>query len=198
MSDELVFFDLETGGLNTAEDAIIQIAAVAVGLPGYEELEDFEAKLRFQVQRAAPEALQINSYDADVWADQAIAPRDAIEKLSGFMKRHATRSCRSKRGSRYTVAELAGHNVAAFDMPFLRRYFHTFNEFFPGWYLTLDTLQLARWWVHITGANVENLKLPTLAAHFGMEYGAHDALADVRANVDVARELVGALKDKTP
>lgn len=160
---KLVFFDTETGGLDVANDAITQIAAVAVTAETYEELDAFEAKL-------------------------------AIGRFSSFLRDHSTRACVSRRGKEYFVADLAGHNAAAFDVPFLRRYYSTFDEFFPAWPIPLDTLQLARWWVHLTGAEIENLKLETLAAHFGMSYEAHDALADVRINVAVAQAIAGDLE----
>ena len=90
------------------------------------------------------------------------------------------------------VAELAGHNVASFDVPFLRRYFELCSLFYPASFIPLDTLQLARWWKEVHGIEIENLKLGTLASFFGIELGAdaHDALADVRANVEVARRMV--------
>ena len=65
--------------------------------------------------------------------------------------------------------------------------------FFPGSFQVLDTLHLARCWKAQTGADVENLKLETLAKYFSIAHdNAHDALADVRVNAKVARCLLEA------
>ena len=57
----LVFFDLEVTGLDPHNDAIIQVAAIAVD-SSLCELEQFEAKICFDEQAASPDALQPNNY----------------------------------------------------------------------------------------------------------------------------------------
>lgn len=196
MSDDLrrvVYFDLETGGLDCRIHPIIQVAAVVVD-DTYAAVEEFERKLEFKMSSATPEALEINSYDADAWAEDAVPPRDAIRDFEVLLRRHATRTQVSRRGKKYQVAEMAGHNVATFDLPFIRRYFDLMSLFFPGSLIPLDTLQLARWWAQDPGVEIENLKLPTLAKYFGVDLGekSHDAMVDVRANIAVAQRLVEA------
>lgn len=186
----VVFFDLETGGLNPERHPIIQLAAVAVDAETFEELGSFERKLRFKMEAADPEALAMNSYDAATWEREAVEPPAALRDFSTFLKLHATRRMVSKTGNPYWVARLAGHNAAAFDMPFLRRYFSICDLFLPAYLLTLDSSQLAAWWNWRNGGKLENVKLVSLAAHFGIELEAHDALADVRANVAVVKYLL--------
>jgi DNA polymerase III epsilon subunit-like protein len=190
---ELVFFDLETGGLDPAASAITQIAAVAVDVSTFEELATFEAKLRFREDRADAGALEVNSYDAETWQKEAIPPLDALDAFSYFLRAHSTRECISKRGKRYPVADLAGHNAASFDMPFLRRYFAHYDLFMPAYPQVFDTLQLAKWWAFLRSVDIENLRLETLAAYFGIDYAAHDALADVRATAVVTSAILAEL-----
>ena len=69
--------------------------------------------------------------------------------------------------------------------------------FMPAEFFGLDTLQLAAWWRQFQNADgqpVENLKLSTLSGIFGIEHSdAHDALADVRANILVAKAMIGSI-----
>jgi len=60
--DYLVFFDLETSGLNPDEHAIIEVGALAVSLPDFEVVDTFEAKVAFKIENAESGALLMNSY----------------------------------------------------------------------------------------------------------------------------------------
>lgn len=191
MNRKLVFFDLETGGLDPQKHAITQLAAVAVDAASFAELETFERKLRFKPEAAEKEALDLGSYDPEAWEREAVAPPDALRDFSAFLSDHATKRMVSARtGKDYFVARLAGHNAASFDMPFLRRYFALCDLFLPGYFLALDTAQLAAWWNWANGGKLESVKLETLAAHFGVDLNAHDALEDVRASVAVVKYIL--------
>ncbi len=186
-----VFFDLETGGLDPARHPIVQIAAVVASDAG-EELETFERKLIVDPARCEPEALEMNSYDADQWADRAIPPDQACRDFGEFLRRHAAVEKMSRRGKPYRVARLGGHNVVTFDRPFIDGLFGVFKEFLPADFFMLDTLQLAVWWAASLPPDrrPENLKLATPCRHFGIDLtDGHDALADVRATVRLAWAL---------
>lgn len=194
MPGTVVFFDLETSGLDEDRHDIIQIAAVAIG-PDWEELEAFEEKLAFDRDAADPEALELNCYNAEQWDAEERPAVEALRSFSSFLRRHLSVQLTSRRGQPYRVAKLAGHNVATFDFPRLRAAFRRHALFLPAAFMTLDTLQLASWWqVVLLSSGVRpppNLKLSTLAAYFGHPIdGAHDALADVRASARVARQLL--------
>ncbi|MEM6454917.1 MAG: 3'-5' exonuclease [Acidobacteriota bacterium] len=192
----IVFFDIETTGLDHAAHEICQIAAVAIG-KGWVERDALEVKLHFDDDAADPQSLQMNSYDPQVWEKHAVSPEVGIQQFSSFLQRHAEVPKVSRRGKPYKVAQLAGHNIATFDMLFVRRAFKTHNLFLPAEFLGLDTLQLAAWWrqfQNAAGQPPENLKLSTLSNIFGIDHDdAHDALADVRANVLVAKAMIKTL-----
>ena len=189
----VVFMDLETGGLDPDRHAIIQFAALAtVGLR--EIVDEFEVKIHFPWSAVDEEALELNSYDGNTWAAEAKSPNVAADMIYSFLSNHAELEKTSRRGSTYKVARLAGHNAASFDCPFLAAWFKRRDKFCPAAiYEPLDTIQLARWYFAIHGDPPENLKLGTLAAHFGIEQPTHDALADVRTTADLAFELVRLL-----
>lgn len=189
-----VFFDLETGGL-TDEHPDIQLAAVAVNDEDMSIDAEFQVKIQFDESKADPEALALNHYDRAIWEREAISESLAVRKFADFLSRYKCVRQMSKRtGAPYWVAKLAGHNAATFDMPRLRRMFQrNANTFLAADPRVFDTVQLAMWHLHGGGgAFPENYKLSTLAKWFGVEAGsAHDALADVKICVDVARCVKG-------
>lgn len=189
----LVFFDLETTGLDPQRDTIIQIAAIAVD-QSLSELEHFEVKIRFDVESASPTALQLNSFEPGIWEEQAVTELEATRLFSAFLKRHATIRREGKRGKPFYVAQLVGHNATTFDGPFIRAFYKRLEKFFPGSLNVLCTLFRAQWYF-LENAFLKapkNYKLQTLCSYFGIEHSdeqAHDALADVRATVALYQAL---------
>lgn len=183
-----VFFDTETGGLKM-EHPIIQIAAIAVDAE-WQELEVFEAKIAFDPAVCEAEALAKNHYDADVWAAQARLESDVIKDFNAFLRRHARMQLTSKTGRPYRVARLAGHNIASFDIPRVRAAMDRHKQYFAGcWWYPLDTYALALW-RYYDCAGPDNYQLSTLAKYNEIEVPvAHEALADVRTNIAVAKRL---------
>ncbi len=178
---------------------IIQIAAVAVG-EDWKELETFERKLEFHINRADKDALAMNCYVPLTWDDEAVEPELAMADFRGFLARHKTLRLISKRGRPYYVAQLAGHNITRFDQSFVEALNAEtswdsqrppfIQGTFPG--QGFDTLLFAAFlrafvWTHPP----ENLRLETLCGYYGFEHpDAHDALGDVRANIKVARAML--------
>jgi len=185
----IVYFDLETGGLSPLHPDI-QIAAIAVG--GWQEIESYEAKIRFDEKQAEPEALALNSYDPEAWEKDGKPEAQVVAEFGGFLRRHAAVDLISQRGKPYSVARLAGHNAVSFDAPRLRRMFERHSAFCPATvYQPLDTVQLALWRCAPRGETPPSFKLVDLCSHFGVDLDdAHDALSDVRATISLARRLM--------
>ena len=129
MEQRLVFFDLETGGLNPQRHPILQLAAIAINLAG-EVLEAFEVKLKFNPKKANAHSLRKNHYHPGVWAQEAREGRAAAKDFSTFLKRHATVPQLSTQGKSFYVAQLVAHN-AAFDGPFLTTWFDKLGVYLP-------------------------------------------------------------------
>jgi DNA polymerase III epsilon subunit-like protein len=187
-----VYFDVETGGLRP-EHPLIQIAAVAIDDATWQELDAIEMKLRFDSARADPEALRMNHYDAALWRALALSSGQAITRFTRFLEPHRTLSRVSQRTGRpYRVAQLAGHHAASFDAPRLQQFFRDAGAFLPADLRVLDTLQRALWWFQEHGLPPHDYKLGTLCQYFSIpvrEGQAHDALADVRLTVQLARRM---------
>jgi DNA polymerase III epsilon subunit-like protein len=188
-----IYFDLETGGLELFHP-VIQFAAVAID-GGFRELEAIETKIRFNEADCTAEALAINHYDPEVWAQCAVPMEAAVVRIAAFMRRHRCVPKVSKTGTTYYVARLCGHNAAAFDGPRLRKMFSDLGVFFPGDLRIRDTLQRAFWWFDEAGTAPPDdiFKLGPLCEYFGIEIpageAAHDALTDVRLSVRLAQAM---------
>ncbi len=195
MQTTTVFLDLETGG--TADHhPDIQLAAIAVR--DWEEIDLFERKIQFDALKADPEALAINSYDATIWEALAVKESAVVSEFGSFLDRHRVIKKMSNSGSPYFTARIAGHNARTFDAPRLYRMFQRNAAFFPAdVYRPLDTLALALW--HFAMHDIPappNYKLATLCTHLGiLTDDSHDALADVRMTIAVAKRLTNAAQE---
>jgi DNA polymerase III alpha subunit (gram-positive type) len=186
-----VFFDLETGGLSDIHPNI-QLAAVAVDESTWDEIGTFERKIRFPYSAADPQALAMNHYNADVWIKEAVDSYQVCTEFAAFLEPFKCIEFVSKRTGRpYSVAKLIGHNAATFDGPRLKRMFEAHNLFLPADPRVRCTVQAAMWWFDWHNVAPPSYKLSALCEYFGLPVAddAHDALADVRMTVQVARRL---------
>lgn len=187
----LIFFDLETGGVDPKRHPIIQLAAIAVD-EHLEVLEAFEAKIKFNPRQAKAQSLRKNHYHPGVWANEAREPKLVAKEFSEFLRRHASVPALSAKGKPHQVAQLVAHN-AAFDAPFLMAWYDKLNLYLPARRLILCTMQLAMWhFVSGDDAPPANYQLATLCEHFGVPFhaaAAHDALGDVAATVQLFQAL---------
>jgi len=184
----LVFFDLETGGIDPKRHPIIQLAAVAVD-EQLEVLEAFEAKIKFNPRQANAHSLRKNHYHPGVWANEAQDAKIVAKDFSEFLRRHASVPALSAQGKPYQVAQLVAHN-AAFDGPFLTTWFDKLDIYLPARRLILCTMQLAMWhFMDDATSAPRNFQLASLCEHFGVPFhaaAAHEALGDATA---VRRQL---------
>jgi DNA polymerase III epsilon subunit-like protein len=192
---KIVFFDLETAGLDYRRHPIIQIAAIAVG-PDLVPLDTFEVKIRFDLAKANRNSLRKNHYCRGTWANEAVEPLYAARRFARFLRRHATAPVLASDGTKRYSAQLAAHN-AAFDGPFLQAWYAKLGVFLPARRHVLCTMQRALWHFGERPASRQprDYKLATLCQHFGVGFhaaAAHEALADVTATLALYRRMVAA------
>lgn len=193
----VVYFDLETAGLEL-HHPIIQIAAVAVGDSG-NIFGTFNEKLQFDEAQATPEALLINHYSAEAWAN-ALPPVFVVGKLIQFLNKYKEVELISRKtGKPYKVARLGGYNCETFDMPRLRKLFKDSNDaFLPAHPKTLDVLQLAMWYWHVNPRRPPvSMKLVNVCEAAGVLFDntkAHDALYDCYVTAALSHLLQGQLR----
>ena len=198
MEQAITFIDIETGGLEFTRP-IIQIAAIAVDT-NFQERERIEVKVAFDFRKAHPNALPFSKFKPKVWKREAIPPMAAAHVFAAFLRRHATFEMKSRESHNYRIAQLAGHNAERFDGPFIHEWYRRLGIFCPARYMTLCTKQRALWLFEENKSLTPpvDFKLGTLCEYFGVPLSpeeAHDALADVRATVELYRALVSADTD---
>ena len=198
MARRLIYFDLETAGLNPHRHPIIQVAAIAV-TDACEPVEAFEAKICFDEKKANKNSLRKNHYHPGTWSKEAQEPKIAAYAFAEFLRRHASVPMTSAKGEEYFLAQLVAHN-AGFDGPFLQTWFEQLGIYLPARRQVLCTMQRAIWYFAENPAIVppKDLKLATLCEHFDVPFhaaSAHEALADVSASVALYRALVA--QDRT-
>ena len=194
LNQRITIFDLETGGMNPKRHPIIQIGAVRL-TPDLQRYKTFECKVQFDVRKADPSALSMNSYDAAAWEAEAVPAKKAAEKFAAFLEQGADVAKVSKRsGKKYKVAQLAAHN-AGFDSGFLFPWFKNLGVFLPAEWHVIDTIQVAALYASLTGDRPDSLSLSALSDHFDIELDdAHDALADAVATAKLLRILLTQIR----
>lgn len=196
MNDTLILFDIETAGLDMHKHDIIQLAAAAYSILRGEIIDEFEQKLLFDAGRADKETLDINGYTPEDWAS-AVLPRTAAMKFSDWLRPHcAVRRWSDKKQAEYFVARGCGYNAVRFDQPWLAEMFRRLGLFLPLDIKVLDLLQLAMWKCELEKIDLPDHKQETVCRHFGIEYEAHEALADVRAMALLITKLTQAGGEK--
>lgn len=179
-----VVVDVETGGFNSATDALLEIAAVLLdyndgGLLTRGETIRYHVK-PFEGANMDPASLAVNGIDPNHPLRPAIDERDALQRVFREVRR-AIREARCNR------AILVGHN-AAFDLGFVnaaierssikRNPFHPFSCF--------DTATLC-------GVAFGQTVLARAVAAAGFEWNeelAHSAAYDAEVTADLFCEIV--------
>ena len=196
MNQTTVFLDIETDRLDPKTANPIQIAMVAVNRATLEEIDSFESKIKFDATQADPDALERNCYDVDIWEREAIEPFRAMENIRAFLLRHGDWSRVSRRGNNYYTAEIAGHNAANYDAVVLASFFKRHEAYLPAatWVTgPVDTMHMARCIEWLKNERWESgFSLGALCQRFDISLeNEHDAMADVRATVELAGVLRG-------
>lgn len=75
---KIVFFDLETSGLDKDEHAIVQIGAIAFDVATFTEIERIDIRVKFNFAKASPRALAINGVANRAMEMGGIPPIDEV------------------------------------------------------------------------------------------------------------------------
>lgn len=195
MSDRIVWIDIETDKLDPVAAQPIQVACIATDRVTLEEIDSLELKVHFREYHADNDALKRNHYSYDIWYQESLSPDVALDTLTDFFAAHATRKRTSKRsGNGYTTCEIGGHNIAMYDAIILANWYNRAKEFCPAatWVTgPVDTMQWARAVEFARGERWDGgFSLKALCERFGIALdNEHDAMADVKATVELARVL---------
>jgi len=161
-----VVFDIETTGLDTLNDSIIEIGAVKI--IDNEVVEEFEELINpgFSI----PDYITaINGID-NAMVRNADYPPNVLNRFHNFIK---------------DCDFVIGHNAKSFDYPFLVSEFRKNSVKFDG-VMCKDTMWIAR----AKLKRIRSYSLKSLCEHFGVvNTTAHRALSDVYATFEVYKHL---------
>ena len=158
---DYVIYDLETTGVSTKEDAVVEISAVRV--MGGAVVDEYTSLVN--PGRPIPaHATNVNGITDEMVADAPtfdVVLKEFLEFVGDMI--------------------LVGHNINTFDMKFLYRDSMEYYGLVPN-NDYIDTLRMARKIL----TSLSNHKLVDLATHYGISTeGAHRALNDCRMNQQV-------------
>jgi DNA polymerase-3 subunit alpha len=184
-----LWLDGETTGLSSLKNDIVQLACIPV-VGGVEHLDKAFNQYCQPINwnEIEQEALDINGLTIDFLKKQQ-SPENMVNNLVLYARQF---NCRFI---------IAGYNVG-FDKDFIAALFKKvgreadFLELFTG--DIRDTMKRAK--KLKAQLQTPNIKLATLAAHFGIAINAHDALSDISATIQVDKilsEMLGEVEIHT-
>lgn len=169
--ENYVIFDLETTGISTRDDAIIEISAIKV--IGHEPGEEFSALVN-PLRHIPEEASRVNGITDEMVRD-ALPLKEVLPAFLSFIGEEI----------------LVGHNIHTFDMIFLRQaakellHKELENDY-------IDTLSMARACL----PELSRHRLVDVASYFSIATaGAHRAFNDCVMNQKCYEELGKLLKE---
>ncbi len=165
----LLFLDTETGGLDPRDHDLVSVACILTDPTGRTVLEEWDTKV-YPTKPVHPKAAAVNGYTKEAWENQAVHVGPAMVKVLQMLN----------------GAMMVCHNTP-FDKAFIESALWVNRQKWTGRYHTMDTMVMAM--PLLRAGLIENIKLETLTAYFGIEHVKHRALGDARACREVFLRL---------
>ena len=170
---DLIFFDIETTGLNKDKHTIIEIAIVKTNWRG-DLINEWHTKIKptkKDLDRASPKALEINHFSVDEWEEAPL-----LSEVSQQIE------------TRLQGGLLVGQNIGMFDIPFVQAVLERERDGVRISRRYLDTMSLAI--EHLMPCGLKSVSLKNIRKALNIDTGkAHTALADTLACVEVYKKL---------
>lgn len=175
--NKAIFLDIETTGFSREWDYIIELAAICVDLDTGKQINRFHSYARPN-KKIPAKIVELTGIDDSMVAD---APSEK-SMLLDFGVWFADNDCR----------KLIAHNGKTFDFSFITKrceFYRIPIDLCADSITQIDTLVLARQKKKNGELVVENLKQPTLAEFYNIDYNAHCALDDTEALIQIYFKL---------
>jgi len=163
----LIVYDLETTGLSSVKDRIIEIAAIKYRVDpkedgGYDMVETGIYHQYINPERELSEIIVSLTGITDEKLRDMPTEADCIDDIEKF----------------FDGCIVSGYNIVSFDNKFMNELYGRFGRFFqPAG--CIDCIKMARNRLR-QKEDVENFKLATIGAFFGIDFEAHSAIEDTR------------------
>ncbi len=187
--NKIFWFDVETTGLDSSINEIIQLACIIEVDGIVKERKEWKVRPN-DFNNINPEALQVTGFTIEqlkLFPESKFVFLEFIKFLDKYIDKF-------DRSDKFSIGAYNGK----FDCDFLQNFFKKHNHKYYGSYFNyklIDPLAIVRWLEYnqkLTG--LENNKLETLARHFDIKIDAHDALSDIEATMVLERKLKEFLK----
>lgn len=170
----ILFYDLETTGFDRKWCSIIEVAAILYNIDEHKILDTFHEYIR-PIKPIPAQITELTGITNEMVANCRTEP-EVIKSFFAFAM-----------GTNWDA--ICGHNCKAFDNQFMKTKGEVYNlpweEMIAGKQI-IDTYQLAKQYKKdgkIVGTS--NLRQPTLAEYYGIDYEAHSAIEDVSALIKI-------------
>lgn len=161
----IAFFDLETTGLNTSHDRIVEMSVLKINVNGDEEQRVWLLNPEMPI---SPESTSVHGYTDAMVADKPTF-RDKAKEIALFIGN----------------ADLAGYNILKFDLPMLVEEFLRVDYDFD--LKSRDFIDVMNIYMKMEPRTLKSAY--RYFCHAELE-GAHGAMADTKATYDVLRAML--------
>lgn len=173
ITNPIIFFDLETTGINIQKDRIVQIACIKIDLDGNKEEKNILVKSLIPIPKEASDIHGIT--------DETVKDAPYFSQIAKSLFNY------------FENCDIAGYNSDNYDLPLLIEEFERCNIEFPTWELNLvDVLKYER-------LLKPNTLTEVYKRYTGKDLeGSHDALNDVRATFEILMYQLENKSEMTP
>lgn len=187
---KILWFDVETTGLDAKENDIITFAGI-VEIDG-KIVDQIYLKMQpHNWDNIEQRALDVNGITREELKTFQ-TPQEAHKKLISFLSKHVNRY---NKNDKY---QPSGYNVT-FDMLFLAEFFKKCNDkYFGAWidYHKLDVATLVMFFKLKGVLKLEKYRLAYVAEALGIPLKAHDAQEDILATREIFYQLLNKIEIK--
>lgn len=170
--ENIVVLDVESTGLSTTKDDIIQIAAIRYGKGGVVE----ELDLLLKPTKSVGDSYYVHGFSDELLQEKGIDPKEALRQFTHFIQ----------------GAVLVGHNVN-YDLQIIKSMMNRYDLSPIEGYHVYDTLDLA----YKVYPRLSNHKLETLSKLIVTETAPnHNAMQDILATSEVLNHLLKCIAEK--
>lgn len=190
MSKKVMFFDVETTGLDPVKHDIIELAYI-VEVDGFVKERNCLYIQPFSYENIDPEALKISGHTVEQ-LHSFMDPREAYRAFVEVLGHYIDKFDRAdKFFPSHSLWEAGGFNVR-FDLEFLNQFFVKNGDKYFGSYFnwrTLDPRPILAFLNYLGKIDLPKYSLEEACKYFGIEPGGHDASKDIEATRLLIRKL---------
>lgn len=185
---KVMYFDVETTGLDSKENEIVQLGVIIEIEGKIKEERNFFLKPE-KWDKVSPDALEVTGKtveDLRKYPERRMAYHSFINLLGAYCDKY-------DRDDKFYPA---GYNVN-FDLDFLSEFFKSMKDPYLGSWLNwkqIDPLKILYFLEAKGEFMLPNYKLSTVCELFKIDIDAHDAMSDIRATRELTHKLFDKIK----